>query len=95
MNRQNMPNYQKTGDIYASIREEDLYLVHIRQSVLFSKWRTHTAENPNARVTVQGPPPNAAQPASMHGYCYENLKHRSKFVCRTPADPHFSAAPEQ
>jgi len=44
-------------------------------------------------VTVQGPPPNAAQPASMHGYCGVNLKCRSKLVCRTPADPHFSAAP--
>ena len=45
-------------------------------------------------VTVQGPPPNVAQPASMHGYCGVNFKYWSKIVCRTPADPHFSAAPE-
>jgi len=29
----------------------------------------------------------------MHGYCGENLKYKSKFVCKTPVDPHFSAAP--
>ena len=46
-------------------------------------------------VTVQGSPPNVAQPASMHGYCGKNLKNRSKLVCKTPANPHFSAAPEQ
>ena len=41
-------------------------------------------------VTVQGPPLNVAQPASMHGYSGENLKYRSILVCRTPANPHFS-----
>jgi len=46
-------------------------------------------------MTVQEPPPNVAQPASMHGYCGENLKYRPGLVCKTPADPHFSAAPEQ
>jgi len=45
-------------------------------------------------VTVQGQPPNVAQPASMHWYCGENLEYWSKLVCKTPADPHFSAAPE-
>ena len=47
------------------------------------------------RAAVQGQPPNVAQPASMHGHCGENPEHGSKPVCRTPADPHFSAAPEQ
>jgi len=47
------------------------------------------------KVTVQGPPLNVAQPASMHGYCGENLENWSKLVCKTPTNPHFSAAPEQ
>jgi len=46
-------------------------------------------------VTVQGPPPNVAQPAAMYGYCGENLKYNPKLVRRTPANPHLSATPEQ
>jgi len=33
----------------------------------------HEKEFERNIVTVQGPPPNVAQPASLHGYCGENL----------------------
>ena len=47
------------------------------------------------KKTVQAPPQNTDYPPSMHEYCVANLKDSSKLVCRTAANPHSAATPEQ